>query len=69
MKIRQVAMSVAIVIPEIGLEEDPIKPTMRELTVTKKNPKITTMSAVKMLTGTLGNTAINNTKPIAPATT
>ena len=36
-------MSVAIVMPEIGLEELPMMPTMRLATVTKKKPK-TTMS-------------------------
>ena len=38
------AIRVAIVIPETGLAEDPTKPTMRELTVTNKNPKTTTRS-------------------------
>src|SRR3546814_12366106 len=42
-KIRQVPISVAMVMPETGLELDPIRPTIRLETVTKKNPK-TTMS-------------------------
>src|SRR5688572_4125909 len=42
MKIRQVPIKVAIVIPLIGLFEEPIKPTMRDETVTKKAPKIIT---------------------------
>ena len=42
---RQVAMMVAMVIPEIGLEEEPIIPTIRDDTVTKKNPKITIIMA------------------------
>ena len=41
-KIVQVRINVAMVIPETGFEEDPIRPTMRDETVTKKNPKTTT---------------------------
>ena len=41
-KIVQVRISVAMVMPETGFEEDPIRPTMRDETVTKKNPKTTT---------------------------
>ena len=33
-----VAISVAMVIPEIGFAELPISPTIRELTVTNRNP-------------------------------
>ena len=40
----QVRISVAIVMPEIGLDEEPIRPVMRDDTVTKKKPKMT-MSA------------------------
>ena len=43
-KTAQVAMSVAMVMPETGLADDPTSPTMRELTVTKRNPKTTTSS-------------------------
>src|SRR5207249_2492671 len=41
-KIRQVSRSVAIVMPEIGFDDEPITPVIRELTVTNKNPKRTT---------------------------
>ena len=41
-KMAEVAISVAMVMPEMGLAELPIRPTMRELTVTKRNPKATT---------------------------
>ena len=41
-KIVQVRISVAIVMPETGFDEEPMSPTMREETVTKKNPKMTT---------------------------
>ena len=37
-KIRQVNSSVAIVMPEIGLDDEPISPVSRELTVTNRNP-------------------------------
>src|SRR3569833_529945 len=37
-----VAIKVAIVMPETGLAEEPTRPTMRELTVTNRNPKTTT---------------------------
>ena len=40
-KIRQVRSSVAIVMPEIGLDDEPITPVMRELTVTNRNPNNT----------------------------
>ena len=43
-KIADVAIKVAMVMPEIGLAELPINPTMREETVTKRKPK-TTMSS------------------------
>ncbi len=35
-------MSVAIVMPEIGFDDVPMRPTMRDETVTKKKPKTTT---------------------------
>ena len=40
-KIAEVAIKVAMVMPLMGLAEEPIRPTMRELTVTKRNPKKT----------------------------
>ena len=42
-KIRQVKSSVAIVIPEIGFDDEPITPVIRELTVTNRNPNKTIM--------------------------
>ena len=41
-KMAEVAINVAIVMPEIGLAELPISPTMREETVTNRNPNTTT---------------------------
>ena len=46
-KTTQVAISVAIVMPEIGFDEVPMMPTMREDTVTKKNPKTTTSRPIR----------------------
>src|SRR4028118_2293039 len=43
-KMVHVRIRVAIVMPETGFEEEPIRPTIREDTVTKKNPKTTTSS-------------------------
>ncbi len=48
-KIAAVAMRVAIVIPEIGFAELPIRPTIREETVTNRKPKITTRSEAARL--------------------
>ncbi len=57
--IRQVRISVAMVIPEIGLDEVPISPVMRDETVTNRNPKtITRMAARKFpCIGIFGATA------------
>src|SRR5262249_36203783 len=43
--IRQVSSRVATVIPEIGLEEEPISPVRRDETVTNRKPKATISSA------------------------
>ena len=44
----QVMISVAIVMPEMGFDELPIRPVMRDETVTKKKPKMTIrMAATK----------------------
>ena len=43
-KIADVAINVAIVMPLMGLAELPIRPTIRELTVTKRKPKTTISS-------------------------
>ena len=43
----QVAISVAMVMPLIGFDELPIRPLMREATVTNRNPKTTTKSAAR----------------------
>ena len=42
-KIRHVSKSVAIVMPEIGLDDEPITPVIRELTVTNTKPNNTIM--------------------------
>ena len=38
-KIRQTSSSVAIVMPEMGFDDEPITPVIRELTVTNKEPE------------------------------
>ena len=45
-KIKQVPIKVAMVIPLMGLLEEPISPTIREETVTKKAPNITTSKPI-----------------------
>ncbi len=45
---RQVLITVAIVMPEIGLLELPMIPTIREDTVTKKAPKITISTPINI---------------------
>src|SRR6516225_4365351 len=47
-KIKQVSARVATVIPEIGLDDDPISPVNRDETVTNKKPKISTNPAPSM---------------------
>ena len=60
---------VAIVIPDTGLLEDPISPTIREDTVAKKNPNTTMIRAPTRLTGKIGRiqirTAITRITPIS----
>ncbi len=41
-----------MVMPEVGFEVTPTSPTMRELTVTKKNAKIAMQTAANARTGT-----------------
>src|SRR4051812_46118550 len=44
-KIAQVKRSVAIVMPEIGFDDEPSSPVIRELTVTNRNPNRTIIAA------------------------
>ncbi len=48
-KMAEVAMRVAMVMPETGLALEPTMPTMRAETVTKRKPKTTTRRAAAML--------------------
>jgi len=43
--------TVAIVMPDVGLEVTPTRPTIRDETVTKKNAKIVTSRAARILAG------------------
>src|SRR5215471_15585713 len=58
-KIVHVRISVAIVMPEIGFDDDPMSPVMRDETVTKKKPKMTMSTAARKLpcVGIFGATA------------
>ena len=63
-----------MVIPEIGFEDVPMMPTMREETVTKKNPKTTMRSDMrrepgKGPCGKPGSTASTSTIASDPITT
>ena len=71
---RQVAITVAIVIPLTGLLLEPIMPTIREETVTKKAPNTTTKTPNNNLfkipsPGIIGIKAISRIKPMLPKTT
>ena len=54
-------ISVAIAIPDTGLLDEPISPTIREDTDAKKNPKITMISDPTGLTGNVGMSQIRIT--------
>src|SRR5688572_27512092 len=71
---RVVPRSVAIVMPEIGFDDDPIRPTMREETATKKKPKIRMSTPVRRLAGNppvgrFGRNAITRTRITDPIAT
>ena len=67
------AISVAIVIPEIGFDDEPMSPTMRDETVTKKKPKTTIRTASRSLPpivpGTNGRNAMIAASATEPSTT
>ena len=67
--INEVAINVAIVIPEIGFEDEPIKPTILEETVTKKNPNTTIIIAESKFVGMFGIAAIKITSTTLPIKT
>ena len=62
-----------MVIPEIGLDELPMMPTMRLATVTKKKPNTTTsnpsMSEPGNVPGKFGKNPMTRTRTSAPMTT
>ena len=57
---------VAIAIPETGLLELPTRPTIREDTVAKKNPKTTMINAPRRVTGIAGTIQMINTIATIP---
>src|SRR4029450_7129391 len=69
--IRQVRISVAIVIPEIGLDEVPMRPVIRDETVTKRKPKMMTRMAARKLpcVGIFGATARKTASSSDPPST
>ena len=73
-KISAVPINVAMVIPEIGLLLEPIIPTIRLLTVTKKNPNTTIRIPIKNLfriesPGNIGRNDISKIKARLPIKT
>ena len=60
-----------MVIPEIGFDDDPISPVIREETVAKKKPKTTMSMAARMLpcVGIPGATARNTARRPDPMRT
>ena len=48
-------MMVAMAMPDTGLLEEPMRPTIREDTVAKKKPKTTTIKAPSRFTGNAGS--------------
>ena len=56
-----VASRVAMAMPETGLLEDPMRPTIRDETAAKKKPKMTTSRAPRGLTGKVGRSQMRRT--------
>ena len=68
-KIRQVKSSVATVMPEIGLDDEPISPVNREDTVTNRNPNTMMSSAPAKFICKAGVAMIPTTRMIMPMPT
>src|SRR4051812_37757803 len=70
-KSRQGRIKVAIVMPEIGFDDVPIRPVMRDETVAKKKPKIKTRTAARTLpyVGSDGTTMRKSARRSDPPTT
>src|SRR5687767_13244840 len=70
-KITHVMMSVAIVIPEIGFDDEPMRPVMRDDTVAKKKPNRMISTETRMLpcVGSPGITARNTARSSDPIKT
>ena len=66
-----VMMSVAIVMPEIGFDDEPMRPVMRDETVAKKKPKRTMRIDTRMLpcVGSPGVTARKMARASEPTST
>src|SRR3954465_6532429 len=68
-KIKHVRSKVATVMPEMGLEEEPISPVRREETVTKMKPKTTMRMAPNTFMCNGGATVMATTSARQPAPT
>ncbi len=66
---RQVSSSVATTMPEMGLDEEPISPVIRALTVTKKKPHTTISTADRRLMCSGGASQMASTRSTLPTTT
>src|SRR6185503_17273241 len=58
--------SVATVMPEMGLDDDPISPVNRDETVTKRNPNSTISTAPRMFMCSIGASQMASTMPRLP---
>ncbi len=68
-KIRQVKSSVATVMPEIGLEDEPISPVSREDTVTNRKPNTMMSSAPRKFMCSAGVAMMPTMRTIMPMPT
>jgi hypothetical protein len=66
---RQVKRSVAIVMPEIGFDVEPISPVRREETVTKRKPNTTTSTAPTRFISSVGANVIAASSTTMPPAT
>ncbi len=62
----QVSSSVATVMPEMGFDEEPISPVMRDETTTKKKPKSMMRIAGTSWISSIGVSHMMSTRPIEP---
>ena len=66
---RQVSSSVAMVMPEIGLDDEPISPVNREDTVTNRKPKTMMSSAPRRFILSVGTATMPTMSTMRPMPT